>query len=341
MPKANSSAGFLNAPEGGLSGEYKGLIDGLRAFLGKIEADMDSLERSGRTIEEIERWHGRALFDALSKAVSSLDEIASGFDDKEHLRHSLYLREKIHPIALKSPFNRRCFEKPLGYPGDFLTMEMIYSEPRQGDSVFAKLLNAHSLSLPMVEGVRGRCRRMKEIIDELIDLKPDASFLSLGAGPAMEVREVLGQREGCRARFSLLDQDSAALDFVKSRLSDRLDSIRLMKKEVRDLAKDDFSETFDLIYSTGLTDYLPTRFARRLMHRVYRNLRPGGRLVIANASANPHRVWMEHGTDWHLIYRDGEALLSLAEGLSPTPGKVYVRDETGFDKLFLLLVVEK
>ncbi len=72
------------------------------------------------------------------------------------------------------------------------------------------------------------------------------------------------------------------------------------------------AEKFDLIYCTGLFDYLAPDTCRALMELWYDSLSPGGLLLVANMSdTKPFRHFIEFILDWQLIYRNGAEFLSL------------------------------
>jgi predicted SAM-dependent methyltransferase len=76
---------------------------------------------------------------------------------------------------------------------------------------------------------------------------------------------------------------------------------------------------FDLIYSTGLFDYLNVQAARRLAFVLFQLLRPGGKLLIANFLPGiPAVGYMESYMDWHLIYRTRSEMLDVADEISQT-----------------------
>ena len=69
---------------------------------------------------------------------------------------------------------------------------------------------------------------------------------------------------------------------------------------------------FDLVYSTGLFDYLQQPVARRLVTNLFQLLNPGGRLLVANFLPGIRDVgYMEAFMDWRLVYRDEDALNAL------------------------------
>ncbi len=319
--------------------EYARIIDRLAAFLREVRAEMDRDEKRGEEEWRVAKRYAPVMFQNIDEAIYALEDLAIEFDDVLQKTHSEYLQRMIHPVALKSPFNRRCFEKPRGYAGDYMTMEMIYSDPWQGDSIFARLLNLHSLRLPLVEAVRGRYNNIRKMIAETVSANPTAAIFSVGSGPAWEVREFLRENEGTGARFFLLDHDREALQFVYEKLGGGRHNVSLINQGAAMLAGRGLPMKFDLIYSMGLFDYLPQRFAARLIRRLAGMLGEGGRLVVGNASLNPHRVWMEHGSEWYLIYRNKEELLDLARGLRGF--SVRVEEGLRIGKMFMFLVIER
>ena len=263
-----------------------------------------------------------------------------GFDKKDHSLHMDYLQATLHPIVLVSPFNSRCFDKPRDYPGDYLAMEMIYSDPLQGETAFAQLLNLHSLTLPMAIGVRQRCVDIKKMILETLKEKPRTTFLSVGSGPAREVREVLEELDGCTAEFYLLDQDEEALEYTREKLSE-YSNVKFIHKDIKDLIKTGLEMKFDFVYCLGVSDYLSRFYAKRFIRSLYKLLEPKGRLVVGNANHNPIKIWMEHGSDWHLIYRDAKALKELAQEFETKGDNICIRECDEVSHSFLNLVLDK
>ena len=96
------------------------------------------------------------------------------------------------------------------------------------------------------------------------------------------------------------------------------------------------SGKFELIWSSGLFDYLNDKTAKLLVRRLFTMLSEGGTLVIGNFSAvNPSRAYMEIIGQWFLIHRDAENLRSLCSGIQSDTAEVSVfSDETGVN-LFL------
>ena len=108
----------------------------------------------------------------------------------------------------------------------------------------------------------------------------------------------------------------------------------MVKKSVysflKDAGKPVSGERYDLIYCSGLYDYLNDEVCETLNSYLYERLSPGGALIVTNFDPyNPIRQIMEHIFDWFLIHRDGKQLGALApKQASPDDCKV-TADPTG------------
>ena len=68
----------------------------------------------------------------------------------------------------------------------------------------------------------------------------------------------------------------------------------------------------DIIYSSGLCDYLDRRMMEKLIDRCHEQLVPGGALVVGNfTTANPDRHFMDNIMYWRLIHRDEQDMQAL------------------------------
>jgi cyclopropane fatty-acyl-phospholipid synthase-like methyltransferase len=74
--------------------------------------------------------------------------------------------------------------------------------------------------------------------------------------------------------------------------------------------------TFDLVYSTGLFDYLNQDTGRSLTTAMFNLLKPGGEMVIVNFMPAIRDIgYMETFMAWDLIYRDRNQMLDLARDI--------------------------
>ena len=82
----------------------------------------------------------------------------------------------------------------------------------------------------------------------------------------------------------------------------------------------------DIIYSSGLCDYLDRRLMLRLIRRCYDQLKPDGILILGNFSLrNPDRLFMDNILYWRLIHRNEQEMLDM---FKETPFGGNVRFET-------------
>jgi extracellular factor (EF) 3-hydroxypalmitic acid methyl ester biosynthesis protein len=147
----------------------------------------------------------------------------------------------------------------------------------------------------------------------------------LACGPAREIEEFLAENPlADQAQFRLLDFNEETLRYAGNRLEEvrrqyrRRSTLTLVKNSVQQLLKQNHRPVslepgYDLIYCSGLYDYLSDRVCQALNTYLYERLRPGGLLVVGNFAPNtPRQHLMEHLCEWFLIYRDSRELAALA-----------------------------
>ena len=116
--------------------------------------------------------------------------------------------------------------------------------------------------------------------------------------------------------------------------------MRLVKNSVQNLLRGHPHSAmekagFDLIYCSGLYDYLTDRVCQALNNHLYSWLRPGGLLVIGNFGPDtPGQNLMEHLMDWFLIYRNQNEIAALAPEAAAKEDR-RVRAEDAGANLFL------
>jgi trans-aconitate methyltransferase len=117
------------------------------------------------------------------------------------------------------------------------------------------------------------------------------------------------------ARVVALDQDEESLEEIRKSYGHL--GVETRCARIKSLLGSAFPDkTFNLIYATGLFDYLEQRFASRLVERMFEMLRPGGRLVVGNFVPDIlDSGYMETYMGWTLNYRSPAALAALADGI--------------------------
>ncbi len=260
---------------------------------------------------------------AIVKNISKLD----------YKLYQDYYQKIILPLIEEpSEVNRQIYRKPLGYPGDYIVMNYIfdYSGNRYlGKCSYEKLINNYTCNVAFaISNVRRKDFFKKKIL-EIIKKDNGMKILSVGSGPARELLELAEEGKiSKKLTFTCLDLENKVLDYVKERVKDLTDEsskfldINYFHKNIIDLIKDKELKNLlgnqDLIYASGLFDYLRERFASRLTKELFQLLNKGGSLFICNASAVnfSHRAYYELLGEWNMIHRTKEEMLSWAKNLN-------------------------
>ncbi|MCE2965626.1 MAG: hypothetical protein LW855_07525, partial [Alphaproteobacteria bacterium] len=273
--------------------------------------------------------------------------------DKEGIQaHKDYVEAVLTPLFMAAPIFERSYMKPLGYPGDFEIMNMVYDGHDQGDTLYGKFL--HRLGLVVAFCIAERMNVVKQEIESIFIKNTEQNSVriaNLGCGSAREVPDILKLYNDEVFRFKLdyllLDQDQPALNQALNRSrplaarhpqrvnvkSCQLSFLDLMKPQTT-LQKEG---AFDIIYTVSLIDYINGRRANILLKSLYSNLKVGGKLIIGNMAATPDRNLfpMDYLTDWVVIYRNPQEMLDLAQGLDNAKVSL-VQESTG--RVHLLFV---
>ncbi len=321
-----------------VSPEYKVAVADLQSFLNDLRTWLDRVETETRSLPAAERARletkmveelREPVLAVLTGLFGRFEIVSDAIAEELRPAHRTFGRQQLHPYFLCAPFFHRTYTKPLGYAGDHEMMSMIVRNAWEGDSLYARLVNAYLLDHSPCRAVRNRVGFLKQrIIEETSRVARaggTANIFSLGCGPAWEAVNFLEEHSlANHARFQLLDFNEEALQFagdkleaVKKHRSLRT-QVQLVKNSVQNLLRGHAhsvmdKEGFDLIYCSGLYDYLTDRVCQALNNHLYERLRPGGRLVIGNfGRATLGRNLMEHLMDWFLIYRDQAEIAMLA-----------------------------
>lgn len=324
---------WLDQVELGVRSEPQGIRSEMeRTVLGELE---------GRILPEVGEWMDR------------FDAVAGGIASESRAAHRAYARRQLHPLVLCSPFVYRTFQKPLGYAGDYEMVNMILRDPHEGSTLFAKLVNVVFLQNPPALAHRNRIihlhQRIAAEVQRVHATGRRCRILNLGCGPAMEIQQFLAQDPASNlADFLLLDFNHETLEFAEESIlrcreqHQRTCSIRFEEKSINQLLKDASRPEmaahrgqFDMVYCAGLFDYVSDRVCRRLTELFYEFLAPGGLLIVTNVDdSKPFRESMDFLLEWHLIYRDAEAMRQLIPAQASNSPTTILTDPTGVN-LFL------
>ena len=316
--------------------EYKVVVADLQSFLWSLRLWLEqvelTLQSSPKDQARLEIEIAQALRSQVTPSLSSMFEhfeaVADKIDPDLQPVHRAFGQRQLHAHLLCAPFIHRTYTKPLGYAGDYEMMNMIIRNGLEGSSLYAKLVNAYLLDQAPAHAVRNRvrflCDKIKEETSRVVSNGRRTRIYSIACGPAREVEDFIAECPFAdKAEFRLLDFNEETLQYTSSRLNEvkkrnhRNTSISVAKNSVQSLlkglAKTPDEQKYDLIYCSGLYDYLNDRLVKALNTYLYDRLSPGGLLVVGNfANNNPIQRIMEHALEWFLIYRSSKDLGSLA-----------------------------
>ena len=322
----------------------------LRLWLEQIELEIRSTPQGDRlTLEhQAAQEVGQSMVPAFNTMHERLETLSENIEEELRPVHQNFSKRQLHSLVLASPFAYRTYNKPLGFAGDYETVNMIVRDPYEGGSLFAKVLNFWFLSQWPARAHRNRIKYLRDKLTEetLTGARQNRQIrvLNLGCGPAREVQEFLMQGSICEhANFTLWDFNEETLQYAREVLGDikrsskRGTPIQIEKKSVQQLLKD-YSKSiakpdslkYDFIYCAGLFDYLPDRTCKQLSSIFYDWLLPNGLLVVTNVyNSKPFRHMLEFILDWHLIYRDKKKGELLAPQNASAEQVRVINDETG------------
>jgi len=272
--------------------------------------------------------HFKTKWQAFQRQANRLIEEARGcpgaLDAMKQFTESV-----LTPDLIDGPIWNRAYEKPLGYPGDHMVMNYVYSWDDAGTSIGGKF--SHRLGLDALECVATRMTMMQSIIaKELNSFGKDDEILvtNLACGTAQEIVNTLAQPTlPTKMTFSLIDQDESALTYAYENAYPHAvkhkegAAVQCFHSSFTELMKGGALTNFlppqHLIYSLGLFDYLRPKRAKSLVNSLYRYVRPGGLLVIGNLKKSIHSgLWAgEMICDWTMFYRTEQEMRDMVEGL--------------------------
>ncbi|QSQ23801.1 class I SAM-dependent methyltransferase [Pyxidicoccus parkwayensis] len=313
----------------GLSEELShGLLDGLTRF------PRDPEQRRALQREQAEALHRYlpVLTTRLDAAYARLTALDAGFSEDEREAALEHHRARVQPFFLQCPFIRRAADKPLGYPGDYLMVEMIFNEQDEGVSTFARLLSRYALQCGPARAHRARPSWvLQHLREHEREVGRPLRVLSFACGPEHTLREYAAS--GASGHFTLCDFDPAPLEYCRRQFQAHtrrsgpgvpppptvdyveVSTYQLLKnRELLNQLR--HPEGHDVLVVAGLLDYLKAPVAERFLDLLAPLVAPGGRVLLTNLHAhNPWRAFMEYVGDWRVLHRERAEFQALCAGL--------------------------
>ena len=317
-PQDQAPYTFMNAPEGL---KARNRIDAF--FKSNVfELSCELQKASGPEIPEKLQVQGAEVFNEFNGILDELDSLKLDIDDKISLWQ--YVFKEAFPYVMRSRVAERSYFKPKGYAGDFMTIEMLYQNTPEGDGKIGTMVDAWCLASPAARAVRGRRRLLTQqllaIGREVYEKQGTVSIMNLACGPCRELADYLsacGYSEAVRALCVDIDPDALAYAHKVFAAIDHKAQLSMMQENLIKWCLGRVDHDFgaqDIIYSSGLMDYLDDTLFKAMINRCYDQLRPGGVLMLGNFSPlNSIRRFMDHILDWKLIHRSEDDLVTLFE----------------------------
>jgi len=321
-----------------LAREFRTTAGELRAFLQYVRTWCEAVEfgfpnnssQKEAVLDEFVVKSGERILSALSDFSNRLDQITYRDGAQLHSLHRHIIQTEIQPFTLCAPFVFRSYFKPIGYAGDFAMVNFMFANPFQGESLFSRIINAWMVKQPVCEAFRVRANYLYETITrEVARVEPvrkQARIMNFGCGPAIEVQRFLQQQELSNSTsFTLVDFNQETLEFVSTRLGQlksdhgRTTTVEFRQKSVYEVLKgigstasESESQKYDLVYCSGLFEYLSDKTCDELMDRLFDLVAPQGLLLVTCLDSNSLRPkTVESMLEWHMIYRSRDQVQSL------------------------------
>ncbi len=243
-------------------------------------------------------------------------EKACGNDEAKIYKMKHLFIEKCRDFIRLGRYNRHVIDKPFGYQGDFLIIDEIYKN-HPSTVGMERCMDNYFLKTAASTATRNRKEDFKRHLASFAAgfKGRNLKILDLASGPCTDIVEMFEETPEVRKDLTVdcLDHDQHSIDYAQKKIVSKPyeSQVRFFQKNAIKLAlakniKNYISEKYDLVFSTGLFDYLDEKISTRLIHNLKELLTPGGMLIISNYRdkwSNASRHFMEWGGDWELVYR--------------------------------------
>ena len=276
-------------------------------------------------------------FSKLNNCLFAELELSQGGNKKFLESARKEFQKKLMPLFLCTDFITQIAYKPLGYAGDFRTLDAIYNRS-YSSSTYGRLLDMYMINIELGDSVRHRSEYITSHLETYIKHNP-VNVLSLASGPCNEMGSFdrLATKYGVNIDLSLLDIEKKALEFCEKKAEGlKLSNITYYEQDILKFKHSSSQSKYHLIYSLGLFDYLEDRLFSLLAVKMFNLLEEGGTLVIGNVSdRNPSRALLSLVGDWNRIHRNEQSLKLLTKNIDCSDRNIE-KDTTGI-QLYLVL----
>jgi CRP-like cAMP-binding protein/SAM-dependent methyltransferase len=254
-----------------------------------------------------------------------------------HLRTDLgaIVQRELLPYIGSTRVAERLYAKPRGYAGDFDTISMILRDEAGGHGRLGPLLDRCFLDEPTARAIRNSRKLLADEIRAQHAQHLQLRATSLACGGAVEMHDVYDANRRVQIQFTAIDIDYEALEAVRRWSEATLvgDLVQPVQGNLIYLATGRQNidlEPQQLIYSSSALSYLHDQFAVKLLDWIYKNLAPGGRVLLGSPHiTNPDKAFLDHVLHWQLIHRSEDDLhrLFAASKFGKTRNRIIFEEE--------------
>lgn len=280
----------------------------------------DILRAVHRCVMTVESFTGAESGTFMERCFAELTAVAAMLENDPEAGLVRKLLFNGLSILDRSSLHRRMRAQPLGYAGDYLLIDWIYTGRISNDPV-GRYWDALCHQYPGGRAVMNRKEFLRKELLAFADRSEDRTLrvLNLGCGSARDICEAVSAVAGsaersapAQIRLDCVDHEPMAIRYAR-RLRHEMQTPAVPRWICRNALKYRPDGGYDFIWSAGLFDYLPDDLCRVLIHRMWRWLNPGGQIVFGNFHPrNPTRIPMELCGEWFLVHRAEEDLVALA-----------------------------
>ena len=179
-----------------------------------VAADQGAVKAKGPVPDDLRNTlfaNFRSLSQELTEKMCS-NELASS----DRTRIGKMVQRELLPYVHLSSFAERCYSKPRGYAGDYLTIEMMYNNEPSGTGRIGPIIDECMLREPPCQAARNRRHLLSGQINQTMrSTNGRAHIMSLACGPGREIFDALSGSALDAVDVTALDIDQDALGAVK------------------------------------------------------------------------------------------------------------------------------
>jgi len=288
----------------------------IRDFFARLEAGMAAFKDDPDDADT--ETHHRLFREMIGGTLADLQAAEPLLDAGELREKRRQMYAGLRAYIQGSEVFRRTLEKPLGYPGDHLLMDMVFRRtlPTRGlgyhfDRVFVDYSGC--------EAIRQRSHWVVRRVQALLAARGARriALLDLGCGP-MAIERTLVETAAPHVEFTItgMDFDPQALDFARGGLQDPRVRLRTSRQNLLSpqgvAAARAAAGDADVCICMGLIEYLEDDAATAIYEAFAQGARPGTVLLTSNYRPGHHAVpTMEWLLDWWLVYRTEASLARI------------------------------